>query len=78
MKREKILIIAALGLVVLLLAGVFCFVFIYQVSPWVLQDADNKSQSLINFSEQIKQKSDLPFCDTLSEEDQIFTQCQLH
>ena len=78
MKRERILIIAALGLVVLLLAGVFYFVFIYQVSPWVLQDADNKSQYLINFSEQIKQKSDLPFCDTLSEEDQIFTQCQLH
>ena len=78
MKRERILIIAALGLVVLLLVGVFYFVFIYQMSPWVLQDADNKSQSLINFSEQIKQKSDLPFCDTLSEEDQIFTQCQLH
>ena len=78
MKREKILIITGLGLIVLLLAGVFYFVFIYQVSPWVLQDADKKGQSLINFSEQIKQKSDLPFCDTLSEEDQIFTQCQLH
>ena len=75
MKTENRIIISGAGLLIALFAyAIYCLSIPH--SSWEIQHNDQKSQTT-SFSGQIKQKSDLPFCDTLSDEDQTFTQCQM-
>lgn len=75
MKTENRIIISGAGLLIALFSYVIYCLSIPH-SFWEIQHNDQKSQTT-SFSEQIKQKSDLPFCDTLPDEDQTFTQCQI-
>ena len=75
MKTENRIIISGAGLLIALFAyAIYCLSIPH--SSWEIQYNDQKSQTTF-FSWQIKQKSDLPFCDTLSDEEQTFTQCQM-
>ena len=75
MKAENRIIISGAGLLIALLSyAIYCLSIPH--SFWEIQHNDQKSQTT-SFSWQIKQKSDLPFCDTLSDEEQTFTQCQM-
>lgn len=75
MKTENRIIISGAGLLIALFAyAIYCLSIPH--SSWEIQHNDQKSQTT-SFSGQIKQKSDLPFCDTLSDEEQTFTQCQM-
>ena len=75
MKTENRIIISGAGLLIALFAyDIYCLSI--QHSFWEIQHNDQKSQTH-SFSGQIKQKSDLPFCDMLPDEEQTFTQCQI-
>lgn len=75
MKTENRIIISGAGLLIALFAySIYCLSIPH--SFWEIQHNDQKSQTH-SFSGQIKQKSDLPFCDMLPDEEQTFTQCQM-
>lgn len=75
MKTENRIIISGAVLLIALFAYAICCLSIPH-SFWEIQHNDQKNQTT-SFPWQIKQKSDLPFCDTLPDEEQIFTQCQI-
>lgn len=75
MKTENRIIISGAGLLIALFAyAIYCLSIPH--SFWEIQHNDQKNQTH-SFSWQIKQKSDLPFCDMLPDEEQPFTQCQI-
>lgn len=75
MKTENRIIISGAGLLIVLFSyAIYCLSISH--SFWEIQHNDQKSQTH-SFSGQIKQKSDLPFCDMLPDEEQTFTQCQI-
>ena len=75
MKTENRIIISGVGLLIALLSYAIHCLSIPQYS-WEIQYNDQKNQTH-SFPGQIKQKSDLPFCDMLPDEEQTFTQCQI-